>query len=57
LTTKFHVTRYKADISRNVDKILTDKCKTALIKVKVKVTLEQVTKAQMWSRGIAPFFL
>jgi hypothetical protein len=27
------------------------------IKVKVKVTLEQATKAQRWSRGIALLFL
>jgi hypothetical protein len=26
-------------------------------KVKVKVTLEQSTRTQRWSRGIAPFFL
>jgi uncharacterized membrane protein len=26
-------------------------------KVKVKFTLEQATKAQRWSRGIAPLFL
>ena len=27
------------------------------VKVKVNVTLEQTTKAQSWSRGIALFFL
>jgi hypothetical protein len=27
------------------------------VKVKVKVTIEQVTKAQRWSRGIALLFL
>jgi hypothetical protein len=30
--------------------------KTCAIKVKVKVTLVQATKAQRWSRGIALFF-
>jgi hypothetical protein len=27
------------------------------VKLKVKVSLEQATKAQKWSRGIAPPFL
>jgi hypothetical protein len=27
------------------------------VKVKVNFTLEQATKAQRWSRGIAPLFL
>jgi len=29
----------------------------AHIKVKINFTLEQPTKAQRWSRGIAPLFL
>ena len=27
------------------------------VKVKVKFTLEQATKTQRWSRGVAPLFL
>ena len=30
---------------------------SSLLKLKVKFTLEQATKAQKWSRGIAPLFL
>ena len=32
-------------------------CSKGKVKVKVKFTLEQVTKAQRWSRGIAVLFL
>jgi hypothetical protein len=40
---------YSAECSRNGN--------YGTVKVKVKVTLEQATKAQRWSRGTAPLFL
>jgi hypothetical protein len=47
----------KGDVEHNAEGFMVSRCGRTLLKVKVKVTLEQVTKVQRVSRGIALFFL